>query len=833
MSLKKGLILDMPMKGKLGTDLVTNGTFDTDSDWTGGTGYWTISGGTANCNGNQSSTSSIYQDSGENVVVGKVYNIKFTLSNVTAGGVSLSVGGTVGTGYVTSNGYYEYSLDVTSTTNENIYISANSDFVGSIDNVSIQEVLPNKVGSEMITNGTFDTATTGWTATRSTLAVVSEELQITATDDSGYARQNKTVVSGKTYNYTFDYWNTAGDTAYYQVYDATNAAQIIAATDLPDTQTSSKFSVNFTVPSTCTSILVIVGAKLNTDITYFDNISLREIQTADSTPNANNGTVYGATQNSDSMTFNGTSDYVKINDSSLLPYSNSPRTIATTIKFDSLGTSPRILSYGTWTSNDAFEVIARGGANLDFAVICNSNNYFSIKDDIVVDKLYHLVIVTDGVTNIKFYVDGELDSSQDLVAELTTGDSGLVSIGNGLIGSGDNYFAGDIKDTKIWNRALSASEVALDYKNANPNILTGSLKKGLVLDMPLREIDEKVGSELVANGEITTDITGWSDNAYITPVVRTDSEIDPGTSSVTVGASDKWVIKAIADAASSRSLRISATAAVGKTYRLKVLFYIPTGDPDLYITYGSQNNLQTSDLVSGDVSTKDAWTEVIVEFVSTQSGANIIYFGNLSSGGASGDILYIDGVSLRELQTADLTPNSNHGTVYGATQETNYISFPDAGELQNINLGTQVQIGTGDMTLCVDTYWNGGGDYNTILDTADSIGNDLWFFIHNDDSYDCRINGTTLAFSAPDAPVDEWSHLTLKRVDGKWSLYIEGVYINGNKSGAADINAEGEDWLIGTNQGNYEFNGNMKNFKIYNRGLTDAEIERLYKESLA
>ena len=43
-----------------GAELVTNGDFATDTDWSKGTG-WTISGGTANCDGSQTSGTQLTQ----------------------------------------------------------------------------------------------------------------------------------------------------------------------------------------------------------------------------------------------------------------------------------------------------------------------------------------------------------------------------------------------------------------------------------------------------------------------------------------------------------------------------------------------------------------------------------------------------------------------------------------------------------------------------------------------------------------------------------------------------------------------------------------------------
>ena len=124
---------------KIGDELVTNGDFATDSDWSKGTG-WVISGGKANCEGTQSGNTNIYQSI--SFVVGKVYKVTYELSNVTFGSSKIVFGDTGGT-LRSSNGIFtEYYTFVSGS---NFYIQGNSTFTGSIDNVSVKEVRAEEV----------------------------------------------------------------------------------------------------------------------------------------------------------------------------------------------------------------------------------------------------------------------------------------------------------------------------------------------------------------------------------------------------------------------------------------------------------------------------------------------------------------------------------------------------------------------------------------------------------------------------------------------------------------------------------------------------------------
>ena len=127
-------VLPVPTEG---SDLVTNGGFDTDSDWNGsGSNGWTISGGKASNDGTSGSNN--LSQSGI-LVVGKLYKINITVSNYVSGNVQVSAGASP-RDTMTANGTYTFYQTCTPSTT--FYIIATS-FNGSIDNVSVKQVDPN------------------------------------------------------------------------------------------------------------------------------------------------------------------------------------------------------------------------------------------------------------------------------------------------------------------------------------------------------------------------------------------------------------------------------------------------------------------------------------------------------------------------------------------------------------------------------------------------------------------------------------------------------------------------------------------------------------------
>ena len=125
-----------------GAELVTNGDFATDTKWTTNTG-WDISGGSANCDGSQTSNSTLVQQNGIlgvtlDLIVGRTYKMQFDATVASGFITNIEVGGNYNLDNITTTNSYTLYF-VPSSTNDRISFTANSDFVGSIDNVSVKE----------------------------------------------------------------------------------------------------------------------------------------------------------------------------------------------------------------------------------------------------------------------------------------------------------------------------------------------------------------------------------------------------------------------------------------------------------------------------------------------------------------------------------------------------------------------------------------------------------------------------------------------------------------------------------------------------------------------
>ena len=121
------------------TELVTNGDFATDSDWVKAPSGVTISGGSANFNA--SVDSYVYQDI---ITVGKTYKVTFS-GVITSGAFYIGENGQA-VNVFTSGTYVNQEATFTVLASTRFIIRASSvPFVGSIDNVSVKEVIENDV----------------------------------------------------------------------------------------------------------------------------------------------------------------------------------------------------------------------------------------------------------------------------------------------------------------------------------------------------------------------------------------------------------------------------------------------------------------------------------------------------------------------------------------------------------------------------------------------------------------------------------------------------------------------------------------------------------------
>ena len=180
---------------ELGPEIIINGDFTTDSDWSLGAG-WTISNGKLRAdNVSLINTFQVYF-----YTSGKTYKVTYTISDYVKGEVRFQLGGggsTVNGATRDANGTYtEYIVATANHTSARFRaLSADGGFTGSIDNVSVKQVDPD---DDWILGGN------AWSIT--------DKLSADGTQTTGTnSYQNQTFDNGKTYKIVFTCTIQAGN----------------------------------------------------------------------------------------------------------------------------------------------------------------------------------------------------------------------------------------------------------------------------------------------------------------------------------------------------------------------------------------------------------------------------------------------------------------------------------------------------------------------------------------------------------------------------------------------------------------------------------------------
>ena len=227
---------------ELGSELVTNGTFDTDTDWVKGSG-WSIANGKASCNGSSTNLS----QNGV-LVVGKNYKITITVTNYVSGTVEVSAGAAP-RGTMSANGTYTFYQNATPTTN--FYIVAQS-FNGSVDNVSIQQVDPNDY----------------WTFSGDSFTFPDGAVRIARTTSTTFIQQN-VLTSGRLYKVEFDVLDKPDNNGTFIVR--------LGANNVYDVSTYE--GTRFSKYITSSGIDFRIYSSSDNGVIYVDNIVVSEVKT--------------------------------------------------------------------------------------------------------------------------------------------------------------------------------------------------------------------------------------------------------------------------------------------------------------------------------------------------------------------------------------------------------------------------------------------------------------------------------------------------------------------------------------------------------------------------
>jgi hypothetical protein len=334
-----------------------------------------------------------------------------------------------------------------------------------------------KVGTTLASDGGFESGTDSWAVTvnagspptisQSTDYAYAGTNSLKTIQQGGeYGRSYKsfTTVAGKTYRYRFaTYKPSSGQDVDYEVRVSTTNSGLEFGRHIITSRDAWVVSEG-TLTADDTSTFIVLYPHNNVagdDTAYIDDVSMKEVTAADTTPNNNSGTIYGADIRNHGYDFDGTDDYVALPASSSF-ISGSAGTISAWVK-----------SEATYNAGARIMTIHKGAtAGSGFNIVIDSDKWSSythngssgayLDSGVSVDTNWHLITATNDGTTHTIYVDGIAKNTQALA---TTAGSFPAAIGSY---EGTSYmWKGLISDALVYDRALSATEVANLYLGAD------------------------------------------------------------------------------------------------------------------------------------------------------------------------------------------------------------------------------------------------------------------------------------------------------------------------------------------------------------------------------
>ena len=201
----------------------------------------------------------------------------------------------------------------------------------------------------------------------------------------------------------------------------------------------------------------------------------------DKSGQGNNGALTGTSNAAgkikEARSFNGTSAFVNIGNKAIYDFGTNDFTLSAWVKWNGAGNP---------TYNNIFR---KGDANgYLIRLLAGSNVVQSYIAGATLPEIaypvssggWHQVVLWRGSGVGKVYLDGVAVSSIAAAGNVNTGTSAYnLNIGTNRLAT-DEFFSGSIDDARIFNRALSAQEVANLYSSAKVNYVASAPRTGLV-----------------------------------------------------------------------------------------------------------------------------------------------------------------------------------------------------------------------------------------------------------------------------------------------------------------------------------------------------------------
>ncbi len=513
---------------------------------------------------------------------------------------------------------------------------------------------------------------------------------------------------------------------------------------------------------------------------------------ADVSGGGNTGTVTGATWTTGrlggGLLFNGTTNWVTVNDSAALDLTNAMTLEAWVNPSASNGwrnvllkeAPPLDLAYGLYAN----ENVARPDATIHTGA---SDSVAAGTAGLPLNAWTHLAGTYDGTT-LRLYVNGVQVTQTAVTGALTNSASPLRIGGNNVWGE---YFAGIIDEVRIYRRALSPSEIQAD--------MTAPVGGGPLPDTtaPTVSVTAPVAGATV-NGMISVSANA-ADNVGVAGVQFLLDGASLGTEDTTAPYSVSWITTSVADGThvlSARARDAAGNTGVAANVTVTVSNTPDTQPPTVSITApaaGATVSATTS--ISANASDNVAVAGVTFLVDNVQVGSEVVaapyaVAWNTTTVGNGTHLL-----------TARARDGAGHTTTSAAVSVTvSNTAQPVPGLVaayafdEGTGTTTNDASGVGNTGTTSATTWIAGHTGNALsFDGASS-----WVTIPDSPSLDLTTGMTVEAWVKPTA-LSGWRCVVLKETALTPQTLAYGLYANNNapqpaatiRAGAADSTATG------------------------------------------
>ncbi|MBI3034671.1 LamG domain-containing protein, partial [Candidatus Woesearchaeota archaeon] len=474
--------------------------------------------------------------------------------------------------------------------------------------------------------------------------------------------------------------------------------------------------------------------------------------------------------------FDGINDYIEINNSATLNASNQTFTITSWINLSD--TSTHIL-YTRWNQDltdrvwavmsDAGFTFSNSTTGADFSV-----NLVTLGPAFSAGTWYHTAVVFNG-TNVTGYVNGVNTGSGKVVLRNSTGNTGL-RLGRDWNGGLGTSFKGSMDEVRMWSRVLSPAEINASYQ-AELGRVSGTTLSYFANFTNLNEGNYTYfvyANDTAGNFNSTVNRNFIVD--YTKPTLAYAAPTDLDNATVGVLRNYTYVNFTILNTNSPVDTVIVNWNGTNVTI----------DDPTLLLSLHFENNTNDS----------SRYNVVLAQSGGVNCTTNVV--------GKFGKGCEFDGAD--DQLSLSITNN-----VLNITTNFSVMFWVKGSTIQN----------------------NGGGFYDPISFSHNSSAG--WVF---------QGSGTSLAWMAGDVTSLEGITLSNNLTDGVWhqvtatinnisgrKLYIDGKLDGtGTKTYIRFIN--GATFYIGRDSNTRNYNGTFDEIRIWNRTLTEAEINASYRAEL-